>query len=507
MSKEPIPGEAAGAELLRQFQELISGMSVADLRAVSGQVLSLASGDPLAALRAGRGAVTRRRARRGDEVTFRVRVDLAGATPPIWRRLELTSSMFLGELHQVLQAAFGWTDTHLHRFALGSSVWDEASEKFLCPYDVEEGDGDGVPAAGVRLDEVLGDAGDVLLYVYDYGDDWEHRIRLEAVVDRAPDARPALCTGGRRAAPPEDCGGIHAYDDMASRPGDDAWDRFDVDVVNEVLRSARQLSLSLVELPDLVASMLNRAVGTPAYSPLAELVVEADLGSPVEVRADEAAAMVHRYAWLLDRVGSSGIKLTSAGFLPPVHVEAAFTELGMSEEWIGKGNREDLTLPVLELRESAQRLGLVRKYRGSLLLSKPVGAVRADPVALWWHLAELLPVGRADSIEHHLGMLDLLWVAAGRDLSTGFSAVAAGALSAHGWRVEGHPISPRAVGGLTDGTLEALRQLRALDPVRRRGRVGPPTTGGRLLARAALRARAAKDSAARPEGVGRRPLA
>ena len=158
---------------------------------------------------------------------FRVRVDLAHASPPIRRRLEPTSSMFLDEVHQVLQMAFGWSDSHLHRFALGPSVWDEISELFLCPFDVAEGEDDGVPASGVRIDEVLADVGDELLYVYDYGDEWELRIRLESVVDRAPGAVRAVCTGGRRGAPPENCGGIYAYDDAVTEPGVEQADAFD----------------------------------------------------------------------------------------------------------------------------------------------------------------------------------------------------------------------------------------------------------------------------------------
>jgi hypothetical protein len=148
--------------------------------------------------------------------------------------------MFLDQAHQVLQVAFGWSDSHLHRFALGSSVWDETSEKFLCPFDVDEGEDEGVPASEVRLDEVLSEADDELLYVYDYGDDWELRIRLEAVADRMPGDEPAVCTGGRRAAPPEDSGGIYAYDDLVGEPG--VADPFKMDAVNAAFRSARRLS-------------------------------------------------------------------------------------------------------------------------------------------------------------------------------------------------------------------------------------------------------------------------
>lgn len=134
-----------------------------------------------------------------------VRVDLVGAKPPVWRRLDLPSTLRLDELHGVLQAVFGWTDSHLHRFSLGDSAWDDRSERFLCPYDVEEGEDDGVPSCEVRLDEVLTQPGDHLLYTYDYGDEWNHRLVVEQI--RGP-VEAVQCTDGRGAAPPEDSGGI-----------------------------------------------------------------------------------------------------------------------------------------------------------------------------------------------------------------------------------------------------------------------------------------------------------
>ncbi|HEU4675898.1 MAG TPA: plasmid pRiA4b ORF-3 family protein [Motilibacteraceae bacterium] len=152
-----------------------------------------------------------RRPRREQEATLRVRVDLAEAKPPIWRRLELSSSLYLDELHEVLQEAFDWDDSHLHRFAVGST-FDPRTEAYLCPFDEDEGE-PGVPTREVRLDELLVEPGDRLDYVYDFGDGWEHVIKLEAVLDRAADDPWVRCTGGRRAAPPEDCGGMWGYDE------------------------------------------------------------------------------------------------------------------------------------------------------------------------------------------------------------------------------------------------------------------------------------------------------
>jgi hypothetical protein len=64
------------------------------------------------------------------------------------------------------------------------------------------------------------------------------------------------------------------------------------------------------------------------------------------------------------------------------------TDLSLGEEWFGKGNREHQSLPVLHLRESAARMGLLRKHHGTLLLTSHARKLRGDPVALWWHLTK-----------------------------------------------------------------------------------------------------------------------
>jgi hypothetical protein len=178
-------------------------MDLDELRATTGQLLDLAGAHARRRAVVEPGRRRRKRARSPFSVT--VRVDLVDAKPPVWRRLQLPSTLRLDELHGVLQAVFGWTDSHLHRFSLGDSAWDHDSERFLCPQDFEEGEDDGVPACDVRLDEVLAQPGDRLLYTYDYGDEWNHRLVVEAVGEPMT---TVLCTGGRGAAPPEDSSGI-----------------------------------------------------------------------------------------------------------------------------------------------------------------------------------------------------------------------------------------------------------------------------------------------------------
>lgn len=197
-------------------------MDLDQLRALTGQLLQLGGDRISAALTPVR--VRRRKPRRTDPVTFVVRVDLVGAVPPVWRRVELPSTLMLDELHDLLQLLFDWTDSHLHRFALGASVWDREAELFLCPYDVEAGEQDGTPTCEVRLDETLADVGDRLRYVYDYGDDWMVLLKVEKVLPGAP-GRPRV-TGGRRGVPGEDIGGAWAWN---QQPEDEPFDVAELD--------------------------------------------------------------------------------------------------------------------------------------------------------------------------------------------------------------------------------------------------------------------------------------
>jgi len=184
---------------------------------------------------------------------FQVRVDVNRMSPPIWRRLVLASDMRLDDVHSVLQIAFGWTDSHLHSFTAGGGAYDPHAQRFLTPSDIAEGEL-GVAEADVRLDQVLGDVGDRLTYTYDFGDDWEHVVKLEAVSPLTDDGTRATCTGGRRAGPPEDVGGVWGYMELlAAMDGVGSDDpflaeqlewigedfdpaRFDRDEVNEALR-------------------------------------------------------------------------------------------------------------------------------------------------------------------------------------------------------------------------------------------------------------------------------
>lgn len=499
-----------GEAMQEQIQAAISGLGPAEMKDVLHRLLAVPNA--LNSLLERPPPPSRRRPRRAGAVTYRVRVDLDGTKPPLWRRLEVASDLFLDQVHQIMQVAFGWTDSHLHQFGSGAGRYGPQTEHYLCPFQVEEGD-PGIPEEDVRLDEVLTDPGDKLFYEYDFGDGWQHTIRLEAILPRPSSAPRAVCLTGRRDGPPEDCGGVGAYElicaatDPANpehadavaeftrfyggdlEPGSVRTTPFDISEVNNILSGlelASEPADSTLEpehsLPGPLDDLVHAIRAPAGKRELRRLLGSARLDQPVLIDAATAARMVRPYTWLLDRVGDDGIKLTGAGYLPPAHVEAAVAELGLGEEWIGKGNRENQTLPVLHLRESATAMGLLRKRNGMLLLTSRARAVRTDPAGLWWHLAQRMPPASRDRCETQAGLILLAVIAARAEGDP--DVTIARLLNAIGWvSGNGTELNRRAAAQACWGTKTALRRLRALTG---EWQSETPTTDGITFARAAL---------------------
>jgi Plasmid pRiA4b ORF-3-like protein len=139
-----------------------------------------------------------------------IRVSLARIEPAIWRRLIVPIGFHLGQLHRVIQAAFGWWDYHLHEFRIGGLSYRDAE---VCEPEFE-GDARSFDESAVRLLDF--DRGEDLrlLYVYDFGDDWEHVVEFERLLALDPKPRTANCIDGARARPPEDVGGVNGYADF-----------------------------------------------------------------------------------------------------------------------------------------------------------------------------------------------------------------------------------------------------------------------------------------------------
>jgi hypothetical protein len=237
-----------------------------------------------------------------------------------------------------------------------------------------------------------------------------------------------------------------------------------------------------------VQSVLDRLAG-PGASLVMDLIVGAALDRPVIIDSASVMAAVWPYTWLLGRIGASGIKLTSAGYLPPAVVMEAIGELGWEKDWPGAHNREFHTLPVLELRQSARRMGLIRSNRGLLLRTQLGVRLCQDPGRLWWHVASRLPEAR-DEAERDAGLLLLLAVASATPLDVGSAGeLLRQGLMALGWREakSRRPLDGWQAFEAARSTWECLRRLGAIPGNDYGGPAPAPGPAGIAIARAALR--------------------
>jgi len=133
-----------------------------------------------------------------------LKVSLRGITPPVWRRLLVPARTTLAQLHSAIQVAFGWENYHLHGFTVHGEE-----------YGPQDPDGEmDVRSEGIALAKLGLKAKTKIRYEYDFGDCWVHDITVEKIlVSEVPLVAP-VCFGGKRACPPEDCGGGPGYEDM-----------------------------------------------------------------------------------------------------------------------------------------------------------------------------------------------------------------------------------------------------------------------------------------------------
>jgi len=133
---------------------------------------------------------------------FRLRVVVAGISPLIWRRLEVAASTTVAGLHAIVQAVFGWSGEHLHRFVIGGTEYG---------ISCLGGPGFRDNARQVRLADLGLREGERFAYEYNLSAAWRVDLRVEQIACAQPGRAYPRCTGGRRAGPPEDWDGPWAF--------------------------------------------------------------------------------------------------------------------------------------------------------------------------------------------------------------------------------------------------------------------------------------------------------
>src|SRR5262249_10352945 len=120
----------------------------------------------------------------------------------IWRRLQVSGSTSLAKLHDILQIAMGWTNSHLDQFVVDQQFYSDPT------FELEETLNEKrITLAGLDLQPKMR-----LSYEYDMGDYWQHDVLVEKILNPEPDVRYPRCLTGKRACPPEDCGGVYGSD-------------------------------------------------------------------------------------------------------------------------------------------------------------------------------------------------------------------------------------------------------------------------------------------------------
>ena len=137
----------------------------------------------------------------------RLRIILNDVDPQAMRHIEAPLKVRLDRLHDIIQAAMGWTDTHLYEFRVGDAGWG-----------VPDPDGcyDGpMDAKKMTLEKLIDQTGTrTIQYIYDFGDDWDHSIRIERVNEAAPGMTYPRLLKATGACPPEDVGGAWGYEEF-----------------------------------------------------------------------------------------------------------------------------------------------------------------------------------------------------------------------------------------------------------------------------------------------------
>lgn len=176
-----------------------------------------------------------------NQTVYQLKITLKNIRPPIWRRIQVLSSTTLEQLHLIMQEVMGWDNYHMHSFSIAGIDYGQPQPEFNVRSEKT-----------VILRQVVKGEKSKFFYTYDFGDSWEHEILVEKELPLTPDTNYPVCITGKRACPPEDCGGSWGYAELLEIISDPShpeyeermeWvgesfnpDTFDLNEVNQRLR-------------------------------------------------------------------------------------------------------------------------------------------------------------------------------------------------------------------------------------------------------------------------------
>jgi len=191
--------------------------------------------------------------KKSDDIhIYQLKVTLDDIKPPIWRRIQVRSDITLFHLHRIIQITMGWSGGHLHQFIIDGEAYSVPHpDDFYKVMDERD----------IMLNQFIKKENARFAYEYDFGDSWYHIILVEKILPPELDKYYPVCLKGKRACPPEDCGGPYGYDEFLEaiqnpeHPDHEEmldWieydfdpEEFDIDDINTVLTNVKWDSIDL----------------------------------------------------------------------------------------------------------------------------------------------------------------------------------------------------------------------------------------------------------------------
>jgi hypothetical protein len=139
---------------------------------------------------------------------FQFKIILKNIEPKIWRRFQVKDNITFADMHRIILVVMGWDGSHLHQFVWNKHDYIGSVEHM--PGDVED-------ERKISINQIFKEIKTKLVYEYDFGDDWEHDLILEEILEDDRKIKYAYCLDGKNNCPPEDCGGPWGFADMMDK--------------------------------------------------------------------------------------------------------------------------------------------------------------------------------------------------------------------------------------------------------------------------------------------------
>lgn len=321
---------------------------------------------------------------------YQIKLSLTGAQPPIWRRLLIEPDTTFQDFHRIIQVAMGWQASHLHMF--------QAEDGRLMGDPAEDFDGmmGFMDEASVPVSSLLAGEGEALKYEYDFGDSWEHEVKLEKILPGGQAGPLPRCIKAVRQCPPEDVGGLPGFYDFLEAMEDAAhpehvavrewmggeWfepEYVDLEQINQSLlerdalfsETGPEFALQTSDFCGLSSSQVHELLQSPLNCPS---VFKPLFDAEAVSQELDTAPVIRMAKALVEEIGDKGIRLTAKGNLPlrqvKAMIEAGGEDIVLPMAGYGAVRSEEQVMPVNLTRVLLDIAGYTKKEKGRLLLKK-----------------------------------------------------------------------------------------------------------------------------------------